>query len=146
MFKKIFVISIISLVMISAAFAADLGIFSAPNSFEDLGDGVYALYDSSGNAEEILSVVEHNEHDWQDYTSNDTHNNYTVFKGENNTYNYTDASQDESGSFELIEVNGTKYIIDFTKTGMDRQNGFTATYKNLMEFNKLNNVTPLNEE
>ncbi|WP_407375759.1 hypothetical protein [Methanobrevibacter sp.] len=146
MFKKALLISTIALIMIGAVSAVDLEGFTAPENFKDLGDGVYVLYDSLGNADEILSVVEHNEHDWQDYITNDTNNSYTVFKGENNTYNYTDGSQDESGSFELIEVNGHKYIIDFTKVGIDKKNNFTATFENLSIFNKLNNVTPLIEE
>ena len=134
------------MVMIGVVFAADLGSFKAPNNFKDLGDGVYVLYKADNkNTDEVLSVVEYNEHDWKDYTSNDTNNSYTVFKGENNTFNYTDGSQNEKGSFELIEVNGAKFIIDFTKSGIDNANDFTATYKNLMEFNKLNNVSAVKE-
>ena len=105
------------------------------------GDGVYVLYDSSNYADEILSVVKFNEHDWDDYITNDTDNQYTVFKDDNNTYNYTDRSINEIGSFELVEFDGSKFIIDFAKTGSDSD--LSYTYGNLVDFNKLNNLTPI---
>ena len=33
--------------------------------------------------------------------------------------NYTDRSINEIGSFELVEFDGSKFIIDFAKTGSD---------------------------
>ena len=47
----------------------------------------------------------------------------------------------EKGTFEIIEVNGTKFIVDFVKEGIDNEKDFNDTFKSLMEFNKLNNVT-----
>ena len=99
------------------------------------------LYDSFKNADEILSVVKYNAHDWKDYITNDTSNKYVVHKDKNNTYNYTDGSVNEIGSFELIEVEGNKFIIDFAKTGTE--NDLSNTYSNMLEFNKLNNLTPI---
>lgn len=132
--------------MVGAVFAADTNNFKTPDNFEDLGDGVYVLYKSDHkNADVILSIVEYKEHDWNDYTTNDTKNDYTVFKGENNTYNFVDGSVNEKGSFELIEFNGAKFIIDFSKTGIDNDNDFTVTFDKLIEFNKLNNVTPIEQ-
>lgn len=127
--------------VIGAASAANQTSFKVPTDFEDIGDGVYVLYDSFKNADEILSVVKYSEHDWADYTSNDTGNNYTVHKDKNNTYNFTDGSVNEIGSFELVEVKGDKFIIDFAKTGADSD--LSQTYSNLLEFNKLNNITPV---
>ena len=66
---------------------------------------------------------------------------YTVFKDDNNTYNYTDRSINEIGSFELVEFDGSKFIIDFAKTGSDSD--LSYTYGNLVDFNKLNNLTPI---
>ncbi len=129
--------------LIGAVSAADQSSFKVPTDFEDLGDGVYVLYDFAKNADEILSVVKYNEHDWKDYTTNDTKNNYVVVKDDNNTYNYTDGSVNEIGSFELIEVDGNKFIVDFSKVGAE--NDFSQTYNNLLEFNKLNNVTAIEE-
>lgn len=63
---------ILSLVLIGAAYAVDQTSFTAPSDFEDIGDGVYVLYDNSKNAKEILSVVKYTEHDIEDYMANDT--------------------------------------------------------------------------
>lgn len=126
--------------VIGSVNAIDENNFKAPADFEDLGDGVYVLYDATLNADEILSIVKYNEHNWDDYTTNDTENKYCVYE-ENNTYNYTDHSVNEIGSFELVEVNNEKYIIDFAKTGVDSD--LVETHSNLLEFNKLNNITPI---
>ncbi len=143
MIKKIVMGLLLSLVLIGAVSAVNQTSFTAPNDFEDVGDGVYVLYDMVNNADEILSVVEYNQHDAKDYMTNDTENNYTVYKGENNTFNFVDKSMDEKGSFEIIEVDGAKFIIDFVKSGIGDENDFNDTFSNLMEFNKLNNVTAM---
>ncbi|MDO5815421.1 MAG: hypothetical protein Q4Q18_07270 [Methanobrevibacter sp.] len=142
MLKRVILLLIISMALIGAVSAADQTSFKVQSEFEDLGDGVYVIYDAFKNADEILSVVEFNEHDWKDYTTNDTENKYVV-TGENNTYNFTDGSVNEVGSFELIEVDGDKFIVDYAKTG--NEDGLNQTFTNLMEFNKLNNVTPIEE-
>ena len=143
MFKKILLGLILSLVLIGAAYAVDQTSFTAPSDFEDIGDGVYVLYDNSKNAKEILSVVKYTEHDIEDYMANDTENDYTVFEGENNTFHFVDKSVNEQGSFEVIDVDGNKFIIDFAKIGIDNENDFNDTFDNLLEFNKLNNVTAM---
>ena len=140
MFKKILLFLILGMMLIGAVNAVDQSSFKTPNNFESIGDGVFVLYDSFKNADEILSVVKFNQHDWDDYTTNDTENKYVVHEV-NKTYNYTDSTVNEIGSFELIEVEGNKFIIDFAKNGVE--NDLKNTYKNLIEFNKLNNVTPI---
>lgn len=141
MFRKIILLLLFAMMIIGVAGAANQTSFKAPTNFEDIGDGVYVLYDSLKNADEILSVVKYNEHDWADYISNDTGNKYTVYKDKNNTYNYTDGSVEEVGSFELVEVDGSKFIIDFAKSG--KESDLSNTYANLVEFNKLNNLKPI---
>lgn len=143
MFKKIIFGLLLTFVLIGAASAVNQTSFTAPNDFEDIGDGVYVLYDTFHNSDEVLSVVEYNKYDAKDYMTNDSENNYTVYKSQNNTFNFVDKSMDEKGSFEVIEVNGVKFIVDFVKSGIDDENDFNDTFTNLMEFNKLNNVTPI---
>lgn len=140
MLKKVVVFLIISLMMVGAVSAVKTTDFTVPNNFEDVGDGVYVIYDSLKEPAQILSVVEHREHDADDYLTNDSENNYTVFDAGNNTYNFIDGSMNEKGSFELVEVNGSKFIIDFAKRGIGDKNDFSETYNYLMEFNKLNKV------
>lgn len=145
MFRKFLIGLFLICMLIGAVSAVDLTQFTTPTDFEDVGDGVYVLYDSGKNPLQILSVVEFTEHDADDYLTNDTENEYTVFEGENSTYNFVDKSIDEKGSFEIIKVGNDKFIIDFAKRGIDNENDFNETFTNLLEFNKLNNVTPLNE-
>ena len=140
MFKKISFFLILLLMIIGVVVAVEATDFTVPNDFEDVGDGVYVLYDSSKQPSQILSVVAHRDDDAKDYITNDSTNDYTVFEGENNTYNFVDGSVNEKGSFELIEVDGVKFIIDFEKRGIDDKTDFNETFDNLMEFNKLNNV------
>ena len=126
--------------MVGVVSAVDITSFTAPDNFEDVGDGVYVVYDSFKNPVQVLAVINYTEHDADDYVTNDSNNDYTVFEGENNTYHFVDGSMDEKGSFELVEVDGVKFIIDFAKMGIDNKNDFNETFNNLMEFNKLNNL------
>lgn len=140
MFKKIIIFLILIFMMVGAVSAIDSTSFTVPNDFNDVGDGVYVMYDSLKQPSQILSVIEHREHDADDYITNDTENNYTVFEGENNTYNFVDGSMNEKGTFELVEVDGVKFIVDFAKRGIGDKNDFSETFNNIMEFNKLNNL------
>ncbi len=140
MLKKIMFFLILCLMMVGVVSAVDITSFTAPDNFEDVGDGVYVVYDSFKNPVQVLAVINYTEHDADDYVTNDSNNDYTVFEGENNTYHFVDGSMDEKGSFELVEVDGVKFIIDFAKMGIDNKNDFNETFNNLMEFNKLNNL------
>lgn len=150
MFKKVIFLLILGLVTVGVAVAADNATisFEVPSDFEDVGDGVYVLYDVAKKPDQILSIVSFTEHDKEDYLTNDSTNNYTVFAYENGTYNFVDKSMNEKGSFEIIEINGDKFIVDFAKEGIDNEKDFNDTFKFLMEFNKLNknkNITIVNE-
>lgn len=147
MFKKVIFILILSLVTVGVVSAAEDTItFEVPSDFEDVGDGVFVLYDTFKKPEQILSIVTYTEHDEKDYLTNDSENNYTVYAYKNGTYNFVDKSMDEKGSLEIIEVGGDKYIVDFAKEGIGNEKDFNDTFKYLMEFNKLNkNITIINQ-
>lgn len=140
MIKKITLLLIISLFLISTVSASAIDDLKIPSGFEDIGHGVYVSHDSASNSDIVLSVVEYSKYDWEDYTTNDTQNKYEV-TGENNTYNYTDGSVNEVGSFELAELDGEKYIIDFTKS--NSADDLNTTFTQLIQFNELNNITPI---
>lgn len=143
MFKKVVFILILGLITIGVVVAAENTTFSfdVPSDFKDLGDGVYVLHDTLGKPNQVLSIVEYSEHDEEDYLTNDSGNKYTVYAGDNNTFNFVDGSMDEKGTFEIIEINGTKFIVDFVKEGIGNEKDFSETFNSLMQFNKLNNVT-----
>ena len=141
MIKKVIFLLVLGLVTMGIVVAAENPTFNVPTDFEDLGDGVYVLYDSLKKPDQILSIVSYTEHDEDDYLANDTENKYTVYACDNNTFNFVDGSMDEKGTFEIIDVNGTKFIVDFVKEGIDNEKDFNDTFNSLMEFNKLNNVS-----
>ena len=143
MFKKVFLGLILCLMLVCAVSAIDTTSFTVPDDFEDVGDGVYVLYDTFKQPEQVLSVVSNTEHDAEDYTTNDTENGYTVYAYENNTFNFVDESLDEKSSFELIEIDGEMFIIVFAKYGIGDENDFNETFDNLMKFNELNGVDPI---
>lgn len=143
MFKKVVFLLILGLITMGIVIAGDNATinFEVPSDFEDIGDGVYILYNAVKKPDQVLSIVAFTEHDSGDYLTNDSENNYTVYAYDNNTFNFVDGSMNEKGTFEIIEINGTKYIIDFVKEGIGNEKDFNDTFKSLMEFNRLNNVT-----
>lgn len=94
--------------------------------------------------EQTFAIINYTKYDAQDYLKNDTKYGYTVYNATNNTFNFVDEKLNEKGSIEIIEVNGQKYIVEsWNAIGSDNKD-FTATFNNLLEFNKMNNVTPIN--
>ena len=142
--KKIIVCLILSLFLIGFVSAVELPKFNVPDGFNDTGDGVFIKYDSFKKPNETLAVIEYTEHDAGDYLVNDTKYGYTVYNSTNNTYNFVDKKLGEKGSIELIEIDGKRFSVE----SWDKLEGddldFTVTFDNLMEFNKLNNITPIN--
>ena len=74
---------------------------------------------------------------------NDTGVKYTVVPGKlNNTFNYTDGVNEEVGVDELVKINGKEYVIEFFAYNEDNVS-IDKIYDAVEEFNKLNNLTPL---
>lgn len=124
--KKIFLFLIVFLLSISCVNAADFKIpdhFTqlSPNHYED--DGFY------------LNIVNYtNNSNFNRFESNPTLE-YSVKPYKNNTY--SSHSTGQASIFELIEFEGKKYIVQCWSFHDDNANNFN----NLMEFNKLNNLT-----
>ena len=143
MFKKIFLVLFIGLISIGVVAAVDTGDFNIPDEFDELGGGVFILQ-SFMDTDQYLTIVPFNNHYKADYLINDSSDGYFIFPNKNNTFNYVQKSVNEQGSFEIIEINGNKYIIDFSDDEINSNNDFTNTHKWLVEFNKLNNLTAIN--
>nr|WP_295162296.1 hypothetical protein [uncultured Methanobrevibacter sp.] len=143
MFKKIFLVLFIGLISIGVVAAVDTGDFNIPDEFDELGGGVFILQSFMGT-DQYLTIVPFNNHYKADYLINDSSEGYFIFLYKNNTFNYVEKSVNEQGSFEIIEINGNKYIIDFSDEEIKGNNDFSDTHKWLIEFNKLNNVTAVN--
>ena len=143
MFKKIFIILFIFLISIGVVAAVETSNFEVPASFQGLGGGVY-VSQSFGNSDQFLTIVPFDDYYKADYLINDSSDGYFIYPYKNNTINYVEGSVDEQGSFEIIDVDGEKFIIDFNDEGIKNEKDFSDTYKLLLEFNKLNNVTAVN--
>ena len=119
--------------------AQEVSDFKFNGDFKDVGDGVFMKYDSTGKAEQSLAIVPFSKSGGDDYFKNDTAYGYSVNKSKNETYNFVDEPLKEQGTCEIIKVDN-KYFIVESWENIDAKHSFDDTYKNLMEFNKLNNV------
>lgn len=142
--KKILLCLILSLFLIGFVSAADLPNVIMLDGFNDSGDGLYLKYDSNNKVAQTFFILEFNEHDAGDYLLNDTKYGYTVYNSTNDTYNFVDEKLKEKGSIELIELDGKRFIVESWDAISGDDHDFTDTFNNLMQFNKLNNITPIN--
>lgn len=71
--------------------------------------------------------------------------NYTLFNGDSNTFKFINNELGDSGVFEVINVNNTKYII-LVYVDKGKQEAWKQSYDYIMEFNELNNVNAIKEE
>lgn len=123
MFKKILFIGIILLLTISIASA-----YEYPNTFKKHSESFYI------NGDYGISVTNLSSTSTDLLFKNDT--GYFVHKHSNNTWDYTDTITHQVGVLEVIpgdvvvEVYGNGSNVD-------------QCYKYLIEFNKLNNVNPV---
>lgn len=143
--KKILICLILSLFLIGFVSAADLPKFTLPDGFDDVGDGIYIKYDSSKKPNQTFAILKYTEHDAGDFLINDTKYGYTTYNGTNDTaYHFADKKLGEKGSVEIIEIDGNRFIVESWDTLDSDDLDFNSTFKNLVQFNKLNNITPLN--
>ena len=142
--KKILICLILSLFLIGFVSAADLPKFNMIDGFNDTGDGIFLKYGSDNKISQTFFILEYNEHDASDYLLNDTDYGYIVSNGTNDTYNFVDKPLKEKGSIELIELDGKRFIVESWNPIEGDDHDFTDTFNNILQFNKLNNITPLN--
>ena len=143
MYKKIIIFSILTILLMGFVSAQGVSDFKFSGDFKDVGDGVYIKYDSKGNVEQTLAIISYSNHSGKDYFKNDTGYGYSANESKNSTFTFVDTVLKEQGSCEIINVSGNAFIVESWEP-MDSKNAFSETFNNLMEFNKLNNVTPVN--
>ncbi len=127
--KKIFSILIIFIFSISCVNAAD---FNIPDYFTQLSPN---HYENNGIYLNIVNYTNNSNFNW---FKSDPALEYSVHSYKNNTY--VSHSTDEDNVFELIEFEGKRYIVQCWSS----QDNNDTNFKNLMEFNKLNNLTGIN--
>lgn len=134
--KIIIGISIIFL-CIGVVSAANLNqVFKAPSGLEPMGNNDFV--DKQGHN---IMISEFNDDNKKTWFENDTDPLYMVEPYENNQNIYVGVSDDDSYFLEVVEKDGTKYIVG-SWTPNDSKADIDKTAENLLEFNKLNKVTP----
>ena len=150
MYKKVFVIILLSFLIIGAASAVD---FKINDGFEQWSDYVFKNNESGMD---LYTWDYDDEYIQESYLQNSS--DYNIVSGDNNTYNVTynfdtEISQVTSyltsgnigmdhGVLEIAEVDGKKYIF-MTYVEEGSPDDLKACYDELMKFNENNNIEPI---
>ena len=142
MINKKIILSILCLfLIIGVAYAAQE--FQVPKDLHKISTNSYV--DEKGHNIQFQEYTESSHKTWFE---NDT--GYIVQKYKNNDsfYIYTDMSEVDKnkaeavGILEVVECDGNKYIIA-SWTPKDDKKDMELVWENLLEFNKLNKLTPI---
>ena len=141
---KITKISLAILILICAigiASAATIPDIKVADGFKDLGDGSYT---NDADNIDIDMMDEKDIKDLKGAFENDSDVKYTTTPGKlNNTYNFTDGVNKLTGVNELVKINDKEYVIEFTVDSIENDVPLDKLYDALEEFNKLNNLEPI---
>jgi hypothetical protein len=140
---KISKISLAILILICAVgivAASELPDFKLADGYNDLGNGSYT---NEAKNIELDIISGKNIEDLDDYFENDSDVKHTTTPGKlNNTFNFTDGVNEVVGIDELVKINDTSYVIEFWINSNETV-PLDNLYDALDEFNKLNNLEPL---
>jgi hypothetical protein len=138
---KITLFIMVLICSIGIACAADLSDIKVADGFEDLGNGSY-INEKDNIYLDIFTDIEKN--DLKDFLENSSAVKYTTCSGKlNNTFNFTDGVNEIIGVHELVEINDTICPVEFSIESNADDTSLDRFYDALEEFNKLNNLTPI---
>ena len=143
---KILIGLMLMFLIIGTATAVDTGNLKMPDGWEAIDDSTYhEIGDSPGSGSGRNIIIEK----WHDslkdeYYSNVSDEGYYVYSNGDNTFNYSDSLNEDYGCFEVVELDGEKYFVIFWNVmDADFDSVDVSTYDLLMDFNKLNNLEPV---
>lgn len=139
--KIIAVISLLFLIM-GIVSATDINDLKCPDGWKALGGGSYHEEgDSAGQGSgQNMMIQKWDDSFKEEYYENNTEEQYTVTDTGNNTYMYIDDYNQNAGSFEVVEIDGVKYFVNFfTTDNMDVEEIADTSYF-MQKFNELNNL------
>ena len=139
--KKILIALLFTFLLIGTVYATQE--FQTPKDLHKIAINTYA--DEKGHNLDILNYTDSSHKTWFE---NDT--GYLVQKYKNNDsfYIYADSSEvdpnkaEAVGIIEVVEYDGAKYIIN-SWTPKEDNKDMELIWENLLEFNKLNKLTPI---
>lgn len=137
MIKILIGLSVLLLFLGAVSAAHNNEIFTAPSPLHAMGYNDFV--DEQGHN---IMISEYNDDNKKTWFENDTETMYTVEPYQGNQNIYLGLTDEDSYILEVVEKDGTKYIIG-SWTPNDSQEDFKIIAENLMEFNKLNKVTPI---
>lgn len=135
---KIVIIGIILLFTIGIVAATNIDDFKVPDGYNNLNDGVASYTTNMDRMIYVEKVTGDYKTDWFTNTSD-----MTVINVGDNIYSYEDTVLDTYGYQEIVEIDGDTYMVSFdqdSKLSPSEQNSFLDDMK---EFNKLNNLEPM---
>ena len=137
--SKITLVILILTCAVGIAAAAEFPDIKVAEGYTDLGNGSY-----SNEAKNIeMDIITEDLEELNDYFENDSDVKYTTTPGKlNYTFNFTDGVNEMVGVNELVKIGDKQYIIEFW-IDSNENIPFDNLYDNLDEFNKLNNLEPI---
>lgn len=142
---KIILATLILFLTIGIVAATDINNLKCPDGWESIGGGNYhEIGDSAGAGSGQNMMIQKWSDDFKDeYYQNITDEQYTVKDAGNNTFMYIDALNEDAGSFEVVEIDGEKYFVNFWTVDYTDVDKLADTGLFMSEFNKLNNLEPI---
>lgn len=135
--KGILILALLFLVIGTAYAANNNEIFKAPSGLEPMGHNDFV--DKKGHN---IMIEEYNDENVKTWFENDTDPMYLVQESQQHPNIYTGATDDGSYILEVVEKDGVKYIVG-SWTPKSTSGDAELIWKNLQEFNKLNNLKPI---
>ena len=136
--KKIIIAFLLLILSVGIVSAVNYGDFEIPNGYYQLTDPNNTFLNDDNQS---FVIYEFNSTNQEHFFTNRT--GFIVSNFRDNIYNFHDFDADSTGSVEVVDVDGTKYIVVLTVPVSSIRNGFTNTYNDLLGFNHLNNITPV---
>lgn len=142
MFKKIIIIILFIFLITNPSYALTNNDLQAPSGLHKFG--TLDFIDEKGHNIQIINYTDSTHKTWFE---NNTGYNVQPYSENNSFYIFVDMSEvdpnsvESEGILEIIAHDGDKYIVaSWTPNGSKDAD---IVVKNLMEFNKINNLTPI---
>lgn len=142
---KIIIGILILFLTIGIVCATDINNLKCPDGWKSLGNGNYHEEGESAGQGSGQNMKIQKWHDSlkDEYFQNNTDEKYTVIEDGNHTFMYIDDSNEDAGCFEVVEIDGQKYFVNFWTTHNHDSEEIADTSWFMVKFNELNGLIPI---
>ena len=146
--KRIIIGITILFLLMGIVVATDINDLKCPDGWENVNHkGNYRELGDTPNGPgsgRNLMTMEFTSANCDEFLTNDTSENYFVYKNSDNTFTFNDKMMNhDEGCFEVVEIDGKQYFLIFSSNTDKSYNGKPSISDIMMEFNKLNNLSPI---